>query len=151
MRAMTTPPQDPKMPDSKMIAAANRLAKFIASPDETQLQNIFADSDVTIIENFAPFVFKGRDAIHAWSQRLRSHVENITDLMHAFGATHDFSADGDKVFFTIKTKWSGKTDGVPFKEEGGWSFVLIRQADDWRVQSYGWSVTDITLGELEDS
>ena len=146
---MTTDLPEPKMPATEMIEAVERLATFMETLDGSLLEGIFAKSDVTIIENFAPHVFKGPDAARDWAEGMRDHVGDIVDLRHSFGAVHDFSRDfsrgGARVFFTLKTTWTGKTDGVKFHEEGGWSFVLVAQGDEWRVQAYGWAVTDLTL------
>lgn len=132
-----------------MILAVERLATFMETLDGSQLANIFASSDVTIIENFAPHVFKGPDAARDWAERMRHHVGDIVDLHHAFGPAHDFgrdlSHDGDRVFFTLKTTWTGLSGGVRFQEEGGWSFVLVGEEGEWRVQAYGWAVTDFSM------
>lgn len=136
------------VPEPKMIEVVERVAIFMETLDDTWLDSTFAKSDVTIIENFAPFVFKGSNAVGDWAEKVSDHTRDIVDLRHSFDESHDFSVDGDRVFFTLRTTWTGTKEGVFFSEEGGWSFVLVGQSNDWRVQSYGWAVTDISFGEL---
>ena len=123
-----------------MMAPIERLARFMATLDETHLKDIFAD-DVTIHENFAPFVFAGSDAVARWTSRFRDHAKNLSNLKHSFGAAQDFHTEGTLAYFALPTTWTGQSRGQAFHETGGWSFVLIRQNTAWRLKAYAWAVT----------
>ncbi|HXC56838.1 MAG TPA: hypothetical protein VNU97_16180 [Rhizomicrobium sp.] len=129
-------------PDAAMLAPAAMLARFIAGGGEENLAG-FASHDVTILENFAPHLFRGADAVTAWAGAMRAHTRDLGGLVHSFGAAQDFAADGDGVFFTLPTHWSGTVRGRRFEEDGGWSFLLRREAGAWRVRAYAWAVTHI--------
>ena len=131
-------------PDAEMMAAAQRVASFIAAGGGTSLEGIFAERDVTIVENFAPFVFEGSDAVATWSKLMRAHLDGITALRHHFGDAFDFSRSGDEVYFSLPTTWRGLNRGKPFSESGGWAFVLTREEGAWRVLAYGWAVIEST-------
>jgi hypothetical protein len=123
-----------------MLAAAGRLARFLETRDETLLEGAFARSGVVIVENFAPFVFEGPHAVAAWTTGMQAHLADIAQLRCELGPAQDFSQDGDVAYFSLPTTWRGAARGRPFVETGGWSFVLTRQAGDWRVRAYGWAV-----------
>ena len=131
-------------PDAEMIAAAERVAAIIESGAVTPPGDAFADDDVTIIENFAPFVFEGPGSVERWSERMRAHLTGVTALRHTFGPAQDFSRTSDEAYFSLPTDWRGLKDGRPFVEDGGWAFVLARQRGLWRVRSYGWAVTGLS-------
>ena len=144
VRAANAPPA----PDAAMLELATRVARFIETLDDADIRGVFADGDVTIIENFAPYRFDGPDAVANWAAGMRAHRVDTADLAHAFGPAQDFSSSSDRAFFALPTTWRGTYRGKPFTETGGWAFVLIEQADatgerSWRVQSYGWAVTGI--------
>lgn len=142
---ITTPPAvAADAPDPEMLAVVERVARFIETLDAAEIADVFADRDVTIIENFAPYRFDGATALDAWASGMRAHREATTDLHHAFGAPQDYSRSGDQAFFSLPTTWTGRFRATPFTETGGWAFVLKRQNDRWRIQSYGWAVTSIT-------
>jgi hypothetical protein len=140
----------PPGPDSAMLALATRVARFIETLDDADIAGVFAERDVAIIENFAPYRFDGPDAVANWAAGMRAHRVDTANLAHTFGSPQDFSRTGDRVFFALPTTWTGTYRGTtPFTETGGWAFVLVEQADasgkpGWRVLSYGWAVTGIT-------
>lgn len=128
-----------------MMVPVERIARFIETLDASYLKKTFAGMNVTIIENFAPYVFTGPAAARRWQAGFRAHGRGLSGLLHAFGQAQDFSVEGDRAYFSLPTKWTGRTDGRKFSEQGGWAFVLVRQGRQWRVQSYGWAVTSYLL------
>ncbi len=131
-------------PDPEMLALAESVARFIETLDAADIDGVFADRDVAIIENFAPYRFDGPRAIDDWAAGMRAHREATADLHHSFGAPQDYSRSGDRAFFALPTTWTGTFRGAAFVETGGWAFMLTKQANGWRVQSYGWAVTGIS-------
>jgi hypothetical protein len=134
-----------EQPDAAMMAPVERLAEFIASGGAGSPWEAFATKDVTIIENFAPYLFTGAAAAETWALGMRAHLSGVTALRHRFGQPHDFSRSGDQVFLSVPTEWSGFVDGRAFTERGGWCFVLTKQGHEWRIRNYGWAVTEISL------
>lgn len=131
-------------PEPEMLEAVAHVARFMETLDETALHHVFADRGVTIIENFAPHIFADKGAVGRWVAGFRAHAAGISNLKYAFGAPQDYSTDGDLAFFTLPTTWTGARDGMNFTEQGGWAFVFVRQSGHWRIQGYGWAVTNAT-------
>ena len=127
-------------PDADMMAVAERLAQYLESGAKGEPEHIFADNGVTIIENFAPYVFAGPDAVGRWAEAMRTHLSGVTGLRHTFEEVHDFSRAGEQAYFALTTGWTGKTKGRPFHETGGWALVLTAASGKWRIKAYGWSV-----------
>ena len=123
-----------------MLEPVEKIARFIATGDEACL-SAFATSDVVILENFAPYLFTGPDAVVRWAKGMREHASTLGGLEHRFGEPQDFTSDGERAFFSLPTHWHGTTNGRPFQEDGGWSFLLVKQDGGWRVKCYGWAVT----------
>ncbi len=128
--------------DLAMMAGPEALARFLETGDETLLDGVFSDGDVTILENFPPHVFNGQSGLAQWKTLMAKHVGAIGELHHTFERPNDFGVTGDTVHFTLPTRWSGVRDGAPFTELGGWTFVQVRDGDRWRIRSYGWAVVE---------
>eukprot|EP00435_Cladocopium_sp_Y103_P078911 s1_g2650.t1 len=137
------------VPDDSMMAVPNAVAGYIATGDERLLTNVFSSQKVTIVENFAPYLFDGPDAVRLWKDGMRDHAEHLEELQPRFGDPQDFSVTGDQAFFTLPTSWRGLVQGTPFYEEGGWAFLLVRESGSWRLRSYGWAVTHMAV--LDDA
>ncbi len=143
-------PSATKSPDASMLDLAQRVARFIEILDDADIAGVFADRDVVIIENFAPYRFEGPKAVMSWAAGMRAHRVDTADLVHAFGTPQDFARAGDRRS-SRAANHMGKAPyrGTAFTETGGWAFVLVNTADapgtpSWRVQSYGWAVTGIS-------
>jgi hypothetical protein len=131
-------------PDNIMMAPVQAVAQFMAGLNAAHLEGVFA-SDALIVENFAPYIFRGADAVARWQDGFREHAATLCDLKVAFGAPQDFSRTGDIVYFVLPTRWTGLTREKPFEEDGGWAFVLGRHGEAWRIACYAWAVTDFRL------
>jgi len=129
-------------PDSEMLALVAKIACFIATGDDAML-DAFAGNGVVILENFAPHLFSGPDAVSQWAKGMREHAATLANLRPSFGPAQDFACDDARAFFSLPTHWQGTSNGRPFQEDGGWSFMLVREDGRWRVQCYGWAVTGV--------
>ena len=87
-----------------MLEAARGILRFIATGDDAALDGVFA-RDVTIIENFPPHIFT--DAA-AWRAAMRDHTRTLGDLVFTLGAAQDFGQNGNRAYFVLPTRWTGK-------------------------------------------
>ena len=133
-------------PTAAMIEPVRTLASFMAGLPGGRLPTMFASSGVTIIENYPPFIFSGRNAVKRWEAGFRAHAAEgqLTELVANFGPAQDFTVIGARAYFVLPTTWTGRTAGKRFEESGAWSFVLVRADLGWRVLGYGWGVTAYT-------
>ncbi len=131
-------------PDDAMMVPVRAVADFMRTLDAASIAGVFVD-DVVIVENFAPYIFRGPSAAARWQAGFREHAATLSDLRNSFGEALDFSSDGDTAYFVLPTVWTGQIRGKPFAEEGGWAFVLERQGEGWRIASYAWAVTAFRL------
>ncbi len=97
-----------------------------------------------IIENFAPHLFEGPDAVKRWAAEVKSWHAQPSDLVlkHSFGPVQDLSVRDGLAFLSLPTHWTGIRGGGPFDEDGGWAFILVQEDGEWRVRCYGWAVTN---------
>jgi hypothetical protein len=130
--------------DPALLVPIEKVARFIETGDESLL-SAFANKGVVIIENFAPHLFEGEDAVKRWSQKILSWHKPPSDLVlkHKFGAPQDVSIHDDLAFLSLPTHWTISENGNKVEEDGGWAFVLVQEDGEWRVRSYGWAVTFI--------
>ncbi len=133
-------------PSAEMMLPIQQLAAFMSTLKPGQHPTMFAAEGLCIVENFAPFMFCGPHAAADWEAGFRAHAHDLSDLLATFGEAHDFAQNGDRVYFSLPTRWTGLNQGRSFDEHGAWAFVLERTEvpageTPWRIVGYGWGVT----------
>jgi hypothetical protein len=134
-------------PSAAMMVPIHQLAAFMSTLKTGQHPTMFAAVGVCIIENFAPFMFCGPHAVADWEAGFRAHAHDLSGLAATFGEAHDFAQNGDRVYVSLPTRWTGLNQGRSFDEHGAWAFVLERsrapagETSSWRIVGYGWGVT----------
>ncbi len=130
-----------------MMRPVNALRRAMQRFNADEAPNVFSARQVTITENFAPYVFDGSDVPSRWWREFRQHATaaKLRRLRAVFGGAQDYERTGDTAFFTLPTRWSGATESRRFVENGGWAFVLVRESHGWRIRSYAWAVTSFDL------
>jgi hypothetical protein len=143
--AQTQPAQQSDAPDKAMMAPVTALASYMAHVEGAAMPSVFVDDGLVIVEDFAPYIFRGKNAAADWNAGFRQHAVPLKDLKFEFGVAHDFDRAGNRVFFVLPTTWRGAYKEERFEEHGAWSFVLEEKSfGQWRISAYGWGATDRT-------
>jgi hypothetical protein len=139
----TRPALAGEVPPAEIMQPIDALAQFMAQLPAGRHATMFAARGVTIVENYAPYIFSGADAVAAWEAGFRQHAgaDELSELKVRFGPARDFSVQGERAYLSLPTTWTGRTHGTRFEEHGAWAFVLSRRAGQWKVLGYGWGVT----------
>ena len=131
-------------PDATMMAPVTAIAGYMAHPRGAVRPDVFVKDGLVIVEDFAPYVFSGKDAAARWDDGFRRHAVPLSELTFGFGRPHAFERTRDRVYFVLPTTWRGVYKDRRFEEHGAWSFVLKESAGQWRILAYGWGATDLT-------
>ena len=134
-------------PDAAMMEPVERVVRFMRTLEADGLEGAFTTFPA-IVENFAPYLIRGEDAVERWREGFgaRAQALGLAGLAVSFSAAQDFSRTGERVFFSLPTVWTGKAHGKAFRETGGWAFVLDGEDGAWRIRSYAWAVTGFAEG-----
>jgi hypothetical protein len=130
-------------PDATMMAPVTALASYMAHVEGAVLPPVFVDDGLVIIEDFAPYIFSGKNAAELWDAGFRHHAIPLKNLEFSFGPAHAFERSGDRVYFVLPTTWRGVYKDRQFEEHGAWSFVLTNTSGRWLILAYGWGATDL--------
>ena len=143
LMAQTLSPQSKDGPDAAMMVPVTALANYMAHVEGAVLPPVFEDDGLVIVEDFAPFIFSGKDAATNWEAGFRHHAVPLRDLTYSFGPPNAFERTDDRVYFVLPTTWRGIYKDRRFEEHGAWSFVLKNTTGKWRILAYGWGATDL--------
>jgi hypothetical protein len=146
LMAQTPPPRPSEnidQPDATMMAPVTALVSYMAHVEGAALPPVFAGDGLVIIEDFAPYIFSGKNAAAQWDAGFRHHAIPLKHLEFSFGPAHAFERSGDRVYLVLPTTWHGLYKDREFEEHGAWSFVLTNTSGRWLILAYGWGATDL--------
>ena len=134
-------------PTAEMMTPVLIVAEFMRTLDGAGLAEAFVAQPI-ILENYSPYLFGGPEGASRWYQGFRARAASIglSGLTVAFGPAQDFSRSDERAYFVLPTTWTGHSSDGPFRETGGWVFVLTLEAGRWRILSYAWAVTAFEAG-----
>jgi ketosteroid isomerase-like protein len=101
----------------------------------------YASGSVSITDEFAPHVWTGPRAAHAWAEAYAKHAEaaGITDGIVKYRDAARTEIEGDLAYVIIPAVYLYKEHGNPIQEEAQMTFVLHREAQGWKIRSWTWT------------
>ena len=121
------------------------IHKFIDSFDKGDMAGAAAahaiGPDLTIMDEVAPFVWRGPDAFQAWSTALGNEVkkQGLVDPKMTLSAATRVEKDGDAAYVVVPGVYSFKQGTKAMREPGHMTFVLKKNGADWLIQSWTWT------------
>lgn len=127
--------EDPLMaPIQKFIDSFNKGDMVAAAATHT------AGSDLTIVDEVPPYIWRGPEAFQAWSADLGSEAEKrgIIDQAVAISAPTREEVDGDHAYVVVPAVYTFKDSGVSMRETAQFVIVLQKGADGWLIGGWSW-------------
>ena len=128
--------------DASEAIAAVRKFSAAANGTDRAAYAAFCTADAVFIDHVPPYVFHGPtacadewDAVGRWIEQNRIVASDYGTLAEpAF-----VDAAGDRVYAVFPVTASATRSGRKEIETGAWTFVLRREAGDWRIAALTWS------------
>ena len=101
----------------------------------------YASGNITIMDEFAPHLWAGRNAAHTWAADYDKHATatGVSDGSVKYGDATRTDVAGDLAYVVIPTVYSYKDHGKPTQEEGQMTFVLHRGSGGWKIRAWTWT------------
>lgn len=97
----------------------------------------FASGDVTIVDEFAPYVWTGTEAPKAWLEAYGATGQSDGHIQYGRPARAEIEADA--AYVIIPTRYTYKDHGAMMMEEGQMTYVLVHEGNAWKIRSWTWS------------
>jgi hypothetical protein len=120
------------------------ITAFIAAFDKGDIKGAAAAQDganLTIIDEVAPYVWKGPSAFGDWAHDLTADdaKAGVTGESVAISKPTRIEADGDTAYVIIPAVYSFKDHGVPMSESAQMTFAMHKGAAGWKVAAWTWT------------
>jgi len=127
--------------DASMLAPINQLVQSLNTGD-SGFKTAMA-SDVTVVDEFAPFVWRGAGAGGKWVSDFGGFLKsvNVTKPHVTLNKILSEEAKGDDAYLVESATFGGNMAGKPFTEQGVWTFILHKTAPQgpWVIALQSWA------------
>ena len=129
-------------PDPQLIAP---IQKFIDSFNKGDAAGAAAThsatEDLAIIDEVAPYLWRGAQAFQIWSADLESDSKKngITDQLVTMGAPTRIETTGELAYVVVPSVYTFKEHGVAKREAAQMTVVLRKDAGVWLIHGWTWT------------
>lgn len=130
-------PADPMAPISQFIDGFN-------TGNTASAYAAFAPGPVSVIDEFAPHVWIGTDAMQRWSADYGTNAtaEGVTDGSVKLGAPSRQVVENATAYVIVPATYTYKSHGTPTSEEAPMAFSLVRAEGGWKIRAWSWTGTN---------
>ncbi len=116
------------------------LALFAAG-DMAAFRRCWADRDVDIVDDVAPYIWKGDDSVERWLQDTGAHITGLK-LSHVAIVPQTprwVETEGERAFVVLPVVVDTVRDGVAYRQDGEQVVVLSHTGEGWKMQTMAYS------------
>jgi len=128
-------------PQDDITATINQ---FVAAFDKGDMKSAEAtqdSADLTIIDEVAPYVWKGPTAFGSWGHDLMASdaKAGITNESVAISPPSRIELDGERAYAVVPVVYSFKDHGAAMHEPAQMTFALHKGVDGWKITAWTWT------------
>jgi hypothetical protein len=129
-------------PDAQLMAP---IQKFIDSFNKGDMAGASAThaaaADLAITDEVSPYLWRGPQALKAWSTDLESDAKKrgITDQVVTIKAPVRTETNGDQAYVVVPAVYTFKERGVAMREVAQMTFALKKGAGGWLIHGWTWT------------
>jgi hypothetical protein len=127
--------------DSELTAPIHQFIDGFNGGDTKSAYAAYAGGSISIIDEFAPHLWVGPKAAHAWADAYDKHAKatGVSDGNVKYGEPTRTEVEGNLAYVVIPTVYNYKEHGKATTEEGQMTFVLDHGTGGWKIRAWCWS------------
>jgi len=101
----------------------------------------YGNSDIVIVDEFAPHLWVGPQAAQHWAAdyEAHAHATGVSEGSVKYGAPTRTEVEGDVAYIVLPTVYNYKEHGKALTEAGQMTFVLHAESDAWKIIQWTWT------------
>jgi hypothetical protein len=128
--------------DPQVMAPINRFMEAFNKGDTAGAAATHAaDADLVIIDEVAPYLWRGAQAFQAWTADLDRDEKKrgVSDQKVSIGAVKRIESDGSSAYVVVPSTYTFKEKGVAMRESAQMTFTLKKGAGGWLIHGWTWT------------
>jgi hypothetical protein len=129
-------------PDPQVMVPINKFLEAFNKGDMAGAAATHAaQADLVIIDEVAPFLWRGPQAFQTWAADLDRDAKQrgLTDQKVALGAVTRIETDGAGAYVVVPSVYTFKEAGVAMRETAQMTFSLKKTAGAWLIHGWTWT------------
>jgi ketosteroid isomerase-like protein len=128
------------MDQGAVFAVISRLVDAVNGGDQEAALALLT-SDVTIVEDLAPYRWQGPDAGASWMRAMWENGQRsgMTDIRMRIASAARIEAEGDDAYAVVPGLLTYSGAGPPLRADGILTFTLKRTGETWLISALAWS------------
>jgi hypothetical protein len=116
-----------------------------ANANNVSMLNSYFKPNAVVVDEFAPYVWVGRDAAIRWWHDLgklnaKTHVTNVHLVIQKFTQVN---VANNRAYVVARLLITWGDHGHPWREIGLWALTVQRRGTDWKIASASWATESI--------
>jgi len=131
-------------PDPQLMAPINKFLEAFNKGDMAGAAAAHSSkADLVIIDEVAPFVWRGAQAFQAWAADLDADAKKrgLTDQKVTLRAATRAETHGDDAYVIVPAVYSFTEKGVVMREPAQMTFALKKEPTGWLIHGWTWTGT----------
>ena len=126
--------------ESELMAPVHQFVDSFNKGDVKTAALAFAPSTVSIIDDVAPHVWIGPNALGDWARDLVADdkAAGISDEMVTLDAPTREVISGDKAYLVVSVVYSYKQQGMAMREPAQMTYALTKSGAAWLISGWTW-------------
>ena len=129
-------------PDPQVVAPINKFIEAFNKGDMVGAAATHAaEADLVILDEVAPFLWRGAKALQAWAVDLEADAKkkSITEPKVTIKAATRVETDGASAYVVVPAVYTFKQGGVAMREAAQMTFALKKGASGWLIHGWSWT------------
>ncbi|HEX2485886.1 MAG TPA: nuclear transport factor 2 family protein [Myxococcota bacterium] len=128
-------------PNADLVAPIQKFVDSFNQGDMAAAAATHATTDVSIIDEFPPYLWRGAQALETWSADLASDAKKrgITDQKVEIGRPTREELAGDHAYVVVPAVYTFKEGGTAMREEAQFVFALRKGSGGWLIHGWAWT------------
>ena len=135
-------PASAQTADAEVMAPIQKfIDSFNKGDGATAAATHAAGTDLVIIDEVPPYVWRGAKAFQSWSTDLESDAKKngITEPMVTLGAATRIEKSGDQSYVVVPAVYTFKQRGTAMREAAQMTVVLKKGTTGWLIHGWTWT------------
>jgi hypothetical protein len=131
-------------PNAAMMKPIQTLLAAMNTGNPKLLNGLYT-ADATVVDEFAPYTWRGADAGTHWFTDFGTFAKSahIANVKGSLSTVKNFDLHGDRAYIVVPTTVTGTMSGKKFTEHGTWTFTLQRTGNAWKIVTETWGTVSM--------